>query len=51
MGNLVGLDASGFQSDTNSVTLFYPDGNEEALPTMDKEAVAHVILDRIRDRL
>ncbi len=51
VGNLVGTDASGFQSDTNTVTIFYPDRDEEPLPSMEKEDVAHVLLDRIRNRI
>jgi len=48
VGNLVNVPESGFQSDTNQVTVFYKDGSKEALPVMEKEAVAHVLLDRIR---
>ena len=51
VGNLVGIDASGFRSDTNTVTIFYPDRSGEPLPSMEKEDVAHVLLDRIRDRI
>lgn len=51
VGNLVGTDASGFQTDTNTVTIFYPDRDEEPLPSMEKEDVAHVLLDRIRNRI
>ena len=51
VGNLVGINASGFQSDTNTVTLYYPDGSAEPLPSMEKEDVAHALLDRIRDRM
>jgi len=50
-GNLVGIPASGFQADTNQVTLYFRDGTREQLPVMDKAAVAHVILDRVVDRL
>lgn len=46
-GNLVGRPDSGFAVDTNKVTLFYRDGTKEVLDTMEKEAVAHVLLDRI----
>ena len=46
-GNLVGSTDSGFESDTNTVTLFFKDGTAESLPTMDKLAVAHTLLDRI----
>ena len=47
VGNLVNVPASGFQTDTNQVTFFYRDGSKEPLPLMEKEAVAHVLLDRI----
>lgn len=47
VGNLIGPPESGFGSDTNSVTLFFKDGIVEALPNMDKDEVAHVVLDRI----
>ncbi|MDX9817758.1 MAG: bifunctional phosphopantothenoylcysteine decarboxylase/phosphopantothenate--cysteine ligase CoaBC [Desulfococcus multivorans] len=50
VGNLVGHPASGFGSDTNRVTLFYRDGSCEPLAEMDKDAVAHIILDRVRER-
>ena len=50
-GNIVGRPDSGFESDTNSVTLFYKDGKKEALPVMEKEALAHILLDRIIDRM
>ena len=47
VGNLIGPPESGFASDTNQVTLFFPDGTTEPLPLMEKDAVAHAILDRI----
>jgi phosphopantothenoylcysteine decarboxylase/phosphopantothenate--cysteine ligase len=47
VGNLVGSPDSGFESDTNTVTLFFKDGTAESLPTMDKMEVAHILLDRI----
>jgi phosphopantothenoylcysteine decarboxylase/phosphopantothenate--cysteine ligase len=46
-GNLVGSPDSGFESDTNNVTLFFKDGTRESLPTMEKLEVAHILLDRI----
>ncbi len=46
-GNLVGSSDSGFESDTNTVTLFFKDGTTESLPTMEKREVAHILLDRI----
>jgi phosphopantothenoylcysteine decarboxylase/phosphopantothenate--cysteine ligase len=50
-GNLVGSAASGFRSDTNQVTLYYRDGTREALPLMDKRTVAHILLDRVVERI
>ena len=50
-GNLIGNPASGFGSDTNRVTLFYRDGTREAVPEMEKDAVAHILLNRIVERL
>ena len=50
-GNLIGAPHSGFQADTNQVTLFFRDGAKEALPAMTKEAVAHALLDRVADLL
>jgi phosphopantothenoylcysteine decarboxylase/phosphopantothenate--cysteine ligase len=51
VGNIVGSPDTGFGSDTNSVTLYYSDGTKEPIPMMDKEAVAHILLDRIRERI
>jgi phosphopantothenoylcysteine decarboxylase/phosphopantothenate--cysteine ligase len=47
VSNLVGKADSGFGSDTNQVSLFYRDGRNEALPLMDKGALADVLLDRV----
>jgi phosphopantothenoylcysteine decarboxylase/phosphopantothenate--cysteine ligase len=49
VGNLVNHPGSGFGTDTNQVTLFYRSGIRESLPAMEKEAVAHLLLDKIRD--
>jgi phosphopantothenoylcysteine decarboxylase/phosphopantothenate--cysteine ligase len=49
-GNLVGSVDSGFESDTNSVTLFFKDGGREVLPLMEKIEIAHILLDRILDK-
>jgi phosphopantothenoylcysteine decarboxylase/phosphopantothenate--cysteine ligase len=46
-GNLIGEPSSGFGTDTNTVTLFYKDGTKESLPTMRKDGIAHILLDRI----
>jgi phosphopantothenoylcysteine decarboxylase/phosphopantothenate--cysteine ligase len=45
--NLIGPPDSGFASDTNRMTLFFADGRKETLDVMDKDAVAHLILDRV----
>ncbi|MFO7931166.1 MAG: bifunctional phosphopantothenoylcysteine decarboxylase/phosphopantothenate--cysteine ligase CoaBC [Thermodesulfobacteriota bacterium] len=45
--NLVGGEDSGFESSSNRIRLFYKDGASEELPLMDKEAAAHILLDRI----
>ena len=50
VGNIVGEPSSGFGADTNKVTLFYKDGTQEPLPVMEKDAVAHILLDRILKR-
>ncbi|CAB5084963.1 Phosphopantothenoylcysteine decarboxylase (EC / Phosphopantothenoylcysteine synthetase (EC [Olavius algarvensis associated proteobacterium Delta 3] len=46
-GNLIGAGDSGFEADTNKVTLFYKDGSSESLPLMEKDDVAHQLLDRV----
>ena len=50
VGNIVG-PASGFGTDTNQVTLFFRDGTRESLDVMEKDAVAHVLLDRIKGKV
>jgi phosphopantothenoylcysteine decarboxylase / phosphopantothenate---cysteine ligase len=47
VGNIVGFPDSGFNADTNTVTLFYKDGTKEKLPKMSKEDVANLLLDRV----
>ena len=47
VGNIVGHPDSGFDADTNTVTLFYKDGTKENLPKMPKDDVANLLLDRI----
>jgi phosphopantothenoylcysteine decarboxylase/phosphopantothenate--cysteine ligase len=49
--NLIGPADSGFASDTNRMTLFFADGQKEVLDVMDKDAVAHLILDRVIERV
>ena len=50
-GNLVGDGTTGFNSDNSRIKLFYRDGSVEDLPVMNKAAAAHVLFDRIRDRI
>jgi phosphopantothenoylcysteine decarboxylase/phosphopantothenate--cysteine ligase len=50
VGNLVGISDSGFASDTNLVTFFFGDGSKEVLPVMEKQAIAHILLDRIVEK-
>ncbi len=51
VANAIGPPESGFRSDTNTVTLLFGDGREEALPTMDKLGLAHHILTRIAEMI
>ena len=50
-GNLINAPGSGFQTDTNQVTLYYREGTQEQLPVMDKQDLAHVLLDRVIERI
>jgi phosphopantothenoylcysteine decarboxylase/phosphopantothenate--cysteine ligase len=47
VSNPAGVVGAGFESDTNQVTLVGPDGAAEVLPSMDKDAVADAVLDRV----
>ena len=47
VGNIVGQKGSGFEADTNSVTFYYKDGENEVLPLMGKNEIAHLLLDRV----
>ncbi len=47
VGNLVGVDGSGFQADTNQVTLYFKDGTRTPLDKMAKSDLAHLILDHV----
>ncbi len=47
VGNIVGKPGSGFDSETNKVTFFYRNGTSESLDSMEKNNVAHELLDRI----
>lgn len=46
-GNLLDGESSGFGTETNRVILFFRNGDKEILPLMEKESVAHILLDRI----
>ncbi|WP_173298996.1 bifunctional phosphopantothenoylcysteine decarboxylase/phosphopantothenate--cysteine ligase CoaBC [Thermanaeromonas sp. C210] len=46
--NDVTREGAGFGTDTNQVTLLYPDGRREELPLLPKLEVAHQILDAIK---
>ncbi|MBF0100068.1 MAG: bifunctional phosphopantothenoylcysteine decarboxylase/phosphopantothenate--cysteine ligase CoaBC [Desulfobacterales bacterium] len=47
VANRVGIANSGFGVDTNQVTLYYQNGKHEELPLLEKDTLAHVLLDRI----
>ena len=47
VANIVGYPDSGFDADTNTVTLFFKDRAKEDLPKMTKQEVANLLLDRI----
>jgi phosphopantothenoylcysteine decarboxylase/phosphopantothenate--cysteine ligase len=47
VANLVGRPDSGFGTDTNIVTFFFRDGRSEQLSSMEKEEIAHLLLDRV----
>lgn len=51
VGNIVIQTGSGFGTDTNRVTFFYRGGTQEALEQMDKDEVAHILLDRVMERI
>ncbi|MFZ5568966.1 MAG: bifunctional phosphopantothenoylcysteine decarboxylase/phosphopantothenate--cysteine ligase CoaBC [Thermodesulfobacteriota bacterium] len=50
VGNLIGSPGSGFNADTNQVTLYHADGSRETLPVMSKDGIADLILDSISAR-
>ncbi len=47
VANDVSGSEAGFETDTNRITIIMPNGENEELPLMQKDAAAHVILDRI----
>jgi phosphopantothenoylcysteine decarboxylase/phosphopantothenate--cysteine ligase len=48
IGNVIGVPDSGFAVDTNQVTIFSRSGTNESLPVMTKDALANVLLDKIK---
>jgi phosphopantothenoylcysteine decarboxylase/phosphopantothenate--cysteine ligase len=51
VGNLIGASGTGFETDTNQVTLYFKDGSRESLAMMPKTDLAHIILDRVVQRI
>ena len=47
VANPADVPGAGFEADTNQVTLIAAQGEPEALPMMDKDAVADAVLDRV----
>jgi phosphopantothenoylcysteine decarboxylase/phosphopantothenate--cysteine ligase len=47
VANPANVAGAGFETSTNQVTLIGPEGAPEALPLMDKDAVADAVLDRV----
>lgn len=50
VGNIVGHPSSGFEADTNRVTLYFRDGTREPLEIMEKDEIANILLDRIVEK-
>lgn len=51
VANDVSAPGSGFGTETNQVVILHDDGRVEEFPLLSKYAVAHLILDRVRERL
>ncbi len=51
VANDVSAPGSGFGTETNQVAIFHDDGRVEEFPLLSKYAVAHLILDRVLERL
>jgi len=51
VGNIVKGAETAFGSDRNQASFYYRDGSQEALPRMDKKGLAHILLDRIVERI
>jgi len=47
VANIVGKPGTGFNADTNQVTFLFADGTQKVLPMMEKEKVAHTLIDEI----
>jgi len=51
VANQVGHEGTGFASDTNSGAILSPSGIMERFELMEKQDLAHKILDHVKDRL
>jgi phosphopantothenoylcysteine decarboxylase/phosphopantothenate--cysteine ligase len=51
VANDISAQDAGFSTDTNRVTLLFPNGNKETLPLMSKSEVAEKIIEHISDLL
>lgn len=47
VGNLIGGADAGFGADTNRATFYFKDGTRETVDLMTKQALAHLLLDRV----
>ncbi|MCJ8502556.1 bifunctional phosphopantothenoylcysteine decarboxylase/phosphopantothenate--cysteine ligase CoaBC [Desulfatitalea alkaliphila] len=47
VGNLIGGADAGFGADTNRATFYFKDGRRETVDLMTKQALAHLLLDRV----
>ena len=51
VANPVGKANAGFGSETNTALLLDKNGSRESLPLMSKDQMAHVILDRVMEKM
>ena len=49
--NRVGEPDSGFCADTNRATLFFKNGNSKEIPLVEKEKLAHILIDSIIEQM
>ena len=49
--NRVGEPDSGFCADTNRATLFFKNGNSKEIPLVEKEQLAHILIDSIIEQM